>query len=199
MTSLDKLMEIDELDEFRLVGGTSLSLQMGHRESVDIDLFTDQEYGTVDFNKIDEILRKSFVYVDSLHLGDVTIGKSYFVGENRENLIKLDLFCTDSFVFPIVQHNNLRMASMEEIAAMKLEIIGQGGRKKDFWDLHELIGRYSLTELLEFYVRRYRYGYTQDEIKQKLRDFSQAEDDLPPICHKDKSWELIKLDFEDLV
>ena len=37
-------MELEELNSFRLVGGTSLSLQIGHRMSVDIDLFTDAVY-----------------------------------------------------------------------------------------------------------------------------------------------------------
>jgi hypothetical protein len=37
---------------FRLVGGTSLSLQLGHRMSIDIDLFTDADYGSIDFKAI---------------------------------------------------------------------------------------------------------------------------------------------------
>ena len=47
--TLLKLMDLPVLNDFRLVGGTSLSLMMGHRISVDIDMFTDQEYGSVDF------------------------------------------------------------------------------------------------------------------------------------------------------
>lgn len=53
--SLKQLMSIKEFDSFRIVGGTSLSLQLGHRESVDIDLFTDAEYGSLDFNKLEEV------------------------------------------------------------------------------------------------------------------------------------------------
>lgn len=41
---------------FRLVGGIALSLQIGHRMSVDIDLFTDAEYGSIDFKAIREFL-----------------------------------------------------------------------------------------------------------------------------------------------
>lgn len=47
------LMEAPIFDQFRLVGGTSLSLQVGHRMSVDIDLFTDSPYRSIDFNQID--------------------------------------------------------------------------------------------------------------------------------------------------
>ena len=46
-SSLQKLMNAEEFDSFSLVGGTSLSLRLGHRESVDIDLFTDAEYGSL--------------------------------------------------------------------------------------------------------------------------------------------------------
>jgi hypothetical protein len=42
---LIELMDIPELTKFRLGGGTALSLMRGHRKSVDIDLFTDEEYG----------------------------------------------------------------------------------------------------------------------------------------------------------
>ena len=38
---LHQLMELESLRDFRLVGGTSLALQRGHRRSIDIDLFTD--------------------------------------------------------------------------------------------------------------------------------------------------------------
>ena len=50
-------MEWKELKLFRLVGGTGLSLYRGHRESVDIDLFTDAPYDSIDFDKIDSFLR----------------------------------------------------------------------------------------------------------------------------------------------
>lgn len=42
---------------FLLVGGISLSLQLGHRMSVDIDLFSDHEYDSIDFQKIQSYLR----------------------------------------------------------------------------------------------------------------------------------------------
>lgn len=56
------------LDPFRLVGGTALSLQIGHRASVDIDLFTDVAYGSMDFQQIDDHLRHTFAYVSPAKL-----------------------------------------------------------------------------------------------------------------------------------
>lgn len=62
---LERLMALPLLSSFRLVGGTALSLMKGHRISVDIDLFTDQEYGTTDFSSIEAEIKKSFPIVDN--------------------------------------------------------------------------------------------------------------------------------------
>jgi hypothetical protein len=56
-TVLDQLMVNLLFASFRLVGGTSLSLQLGHRISVDIDLFTDAPYGSIDFDAINDYLK----------------------------------------------------------------------------------------------------------------------------------------------
>lgn len=62
---LADLMTADVFANFRLVGGTALSLYRGHRMSVDIDLFTDADYGSVAFNAIDSFLRSNYPYVDT--------------------------------------------------------------------------------------------------------------------------------------
>ena len=196
---LSALMTFDELISFRLVGGTSLSLLLGHRKSIDIDLFTDAEYGTIDFDVIDELFLNSFQYVEMGSGGNNSMGKSYFIGNNKDEIVKVDLFYTDPFVFPILDFNGIRLSHLEEITAMKLEVVGHTGRKKDFWDLHELMEYYSLPEMLEFYEKRYPYGYSKDEIVKKLTDFSEADSDFEPICLKNKYWELIKIDFEEKI
>ncbi len=152
---LNKLMAIDLLSSFRLVGGTALSLQLGHRMSVDIDLFTDAEYGSIDFEAIDQRLQKEFPYVEMLYFGNESFGKSYYIGENKENIVKVDLFYTDSFIQPIIQVENIRIASIEEISAMKIEIIGNDGRKKDFWDIHELLEILTLEQIIELFEKRH--------------------------------------------
>jgi len=197
--TLNKLMSIKEFDVFRLVGGTSLSLQLGHRESIDIDLFTDVEYGSIDFDRLENILIETFSYVDSLSIGFVGFGKSFFIGNNENESVKLDLFYTDAFVFPCVVEQNIRFSSIEEIAAMKFEVISRGGRKKDFWDVHELLEKYTLDEMMTFYMKRNPYGHSKSQLLNQIIDFSVAEDDFTPNCFKDKDWDIIKLDFEDLI
>lgn len=192
-------MKIGVLNNFRLVGGTSLSLQLGHRISADIDLFTDSDYDSINFEEIDQLLKETFEIVDMGYVGNKSIGKSYYVGTFAEDLVKLDFFYTEPFVFNMVQIDGIRLASLEEIAAMKLDLIGRGGRKKDFWDLHELLDRFSLNQMISFYENRYPYGHSKQDLVSQLCNFVEANDDFEPICLRGKYWELIKLDFEDLV
>jgi hypothetical protein len=198
-SSLKQLMLIEEFNSFRIVGGTSLSLQLGHRESIDIDLFTDAEYSSIDFSALEAKLIETFPYVDTTSVDLIGMGKSYFIGNNENELVKLDLFYTDPFVFPCILEENVRFSSIEEVAAMKFEVVGNGGRKKDFWDIHELLESYTLDEMIEFYLKRNPYGYSKDELLVKVVDFSNAEDDFTPNCYREKVWELIKLDIEKLV
>lgn len=198
-SSLKQLMSIEEFNSFRIVGGTSLSLQLGHRESIDIDLFTDAEYDSIDFAILEAKLIETFPYVDTTSVDLVGMGKSYFIGNNENELVKLDLFYTDPFVFPCILEENVRFSSIEEVVAMKFEVVGNGGRKKDFWDIHELLDSYTLDEMIEFYFKRNPYGYSKDELLVKVVDFSDAEDDFTPKCHREKVWELIKLDIEKSV
>ena len=182
-------------DPFRLVGGTALGLQRGHRKSVDIDLFTDADYQTIDFESIDSWLKSKYRYVDSNDIEPVGMGKSYFVGENENQCIKLDLYYTDTFINDPLIIDDIRMAIVEEIIAMKADIISRGGRKKDFWDLHEFIEEYSLDDILELHKKRYPYGHEPQLLRNKLIDFSLADHDFDPICLQGKHWELIKLDI----
>ncbi len=190
-------MGAKEFEGFRLVGGTSLSLQMGHRESVDIDLFSDLPYGSIDFNSIDNYLDKEFPYVDDIRELFPGMGKSYLIGKDKENAIKLDVFHTDGFIAPVKIKDGIRMATVEEIIAMKLDVVQREGRKKDFWDLHELLTVYGIGEMLELHQRRYPYGHDRNLILENLTNFERADEDFDPICLRGKYWEFIKEDIEE--
>lgn len=196
--ALQILMDAHELSSFRLVGGTSLSLQLKHRQSIDIDLFTDAGYGNVNFRTIDSFLKKKFNYTDFGNNQEESLGRMYFIGESVEKAIKLDLFYTDLFIRPPVIINNIRMAGAEDIAAMKLELISGGGRKKDFWDIAELLERYPLSDLISFYKEKYPF-FDYKKVLSGLTDFSLAEEMDDPLCLKNKVWELIKLDIREAV
>ncbi len=193
---LKTLMVADEFKEFRLVGGTALSLYRGHRESVDIDLFTDAVYGTIDFDAINIFLRNTYPYVDTSNDDLIGFGKSYFIGESAENSIKLDVFyANDSFIDNVVLIDNIRLASIDEIIAMKVDVVSRGGRKKDFWDIHELMNYYSADTMFALHEKRHPYAHKRDELKQKFKEFENADNDFEPICMRGKHWALIKLDI----
>lgn len=199
LSVLKTLMAAKEFEEFRLVGGTGLSLYRGHRESVDIDLFTDSPYGSIDFDKIDSFLRANYRYVDTSNDDIIGFGKSYFVGENEKNSIKLDLFYTDEFIDAVTVIDDIRLASVEEIIAMKLDVIQRGGRKKDFWDIHELMNEYSVVAMFSLHEKRYPYGHDKAVLKNNFVQFENADGDFDPVCLREKHWELIKVDITDFV
>lgn len=84
---------------------------------------------------------------------------------------------------------------MEEIIAMKIDIVQRGARKKDFWDLHELLHKYSLSQMIELHKTRYPFSHEESKIRTNFANFTIADDDFNPICLKGKYWELIKLDI----
>ena len=192
------MMNSPIFDSFRLVGGTGLSLQIGHRESIDIDLFSDINYGDIDFDQIDYYMRQRFNYVATTTMPPA-FGKAFFIGEDDEHTVKLDIFYTDPFIQPYIEIDTIRMASIEEIIAMKMDVIQRGGRKKDFWDLHELLPKYSIQQMIALHEKRYPYSHDKDTIIKNLTQFEYADDDLNPICLKGKYWEFIKDDFQELI
>ncbi|MGL5892305.1 MAG: nucleotidyl transferase AbiEii/AbiGii toxin family protein [Bacteroidia bacterium] len=197
--ALELLMQAPEFDMFRLVGGTALSLQRGHRMSVDIDLFTDAEYGSIDFKKLDLFLKSNFEIHDTGKDILPAIGKSYIAGKSENDLVKIDIYYTDPFIFPAVTVNKIRLASIEKIIAMKMDVIQRTGRKKDFWDLHELSNDYTFEQMLELHQLRYPYTHNRQEIIAKMADFDAADYDFEPVCLRGQHWELIKMNLADFI
>lgn len=193
---LQTLMEAEEFSTFRLVGGTALSLQLGHRISIDIDLFSDVSYGNIDFEKMDRFLENTFPYVEHLSILPA-LGKSYRVGNSKMDYVKVDVFYTDEFISEYLTVDGIRIASIEEIIAMKMEVIQNIGRKKDFWDIHQLLDQYSIHEMIDLHERRYPYSHDRELIIKNLTNFSLADNEPDPNCLEGKYWELIKLDIEE--
>ena len=87
---------------------------------IDIDLFTDAEYGSIDFDAIDNFLLATFKYVNS-HFGTLPgMGRSYLVSMDKENTVKLDIYYSmDRFIQPPLLVDGIRFATIEDIIAMK--------------------------------------------------------------------------------
>ncbi len=143
---LIKLMQHEDLKDFFLVGGTALSLRIGHRKSIDIDLFSLKEFNE---EKIAVILEKDFGFqVDFL-------GKNTLKGQI--NNIKIDLIThAYPFVKPLDNIEEIRIASLLDIAAMKLNaIVVNGTRLKDFIDIAFLSSSFSLDQMMQAYEIKY--------------------------------------------
>lgn len=192
---LKDFMEDEIFLPFRLVGGTALSLQIGHRMSVDIDLFTEADYGSINFEEIKNYLEYKYDYCSYRNIDRVGMGTYFEIGKAKNDYIKVDLFYTNKFIFDEVLIDSIRMASEEEIIAMKLDVILRNGRKKDFWDLHYYLNKYTIDEMISFYVKRYPYEDKIDSFKNQFLFFESADSDIDPNCLLNKSWEVIKLDF----
>lgn len=130
-STLEILMKSKEFSPFVLVGGTALSLHLGHRMSIDIDLFTDSEYGSIDFEELEIFLKDNFEYVDYFS-SIVSFGKSYSIGNTKDESIKLDVYYTDAFISNIQIIDGIRIASLDDIVAMKVDVVQRTGRKKIF-------------------------------------------------------------------
>ena len=198
--SLLTLMQAESLKDFRLVGGTALSLHLGHRISVDIDLFTDAAYGTIDFDSIDSFLQENFGSVMGAFGGNPGMGRSYLIGPDIDNPVKLDVYYSmDPFFQPLIEQDGVRMATVGEITAMKMDIIQRTGRKKDFWDLHELLDHYGIKDMIDLHRQRFEWTHDEPLILRNLMTFSGADHEPDPICLRGKHWAFIKEDIRDAI
>ena len=127
------------------------------------------------------------------------MGRSYYVGNSYDDYVKIDLMYTDSFICEVEIINGIRMAAVDDIVAMKMNVVLRGGRKKDFWDLHYLLNYYSLTQMLLLHEKRHEWEHNTLELIHNFTDFSIADKMLDPICLLGKDWDIIKLDLIEYV
>ena len=143
---IQELCSKPEMDNFILVGGTALSLQIGHRKSIDIDLFSSDAF---DVENMLEFLQKEFNYYNQARFKNSLLGS---IGN-----IKLDIISHQyHWLYPFTTVEGIRMAGTADIAAMKLNaIMGNGSRLKDYIDMAYLSSFYSLQQMLQFFETKY--------------------------------------------
>ena len=135
---LKKVMEMPAFQQFNLVGGTSLSLQIGHRISIDLDLFTFEDYNS----------QTMLNALETIGNVDILVDKPPFLQVKLDD-VKMDFL---KFPYPFVKEfkeiEGVRLVSIELIAVMKLLAIARRGVKKDFYDLYFLLENILWTKLL---------------------------------------------------
>ena len=173
---LKDLQSIPELADMRLVGGTALALQLGHRTSVDLDLF-----GSFD---------------DDISFKQVIAGRGHSVEGDIEGAVqtlmvdgvKVDLVNYKyPWLAPAIEESGVRLAAPDDIMPMKLSAAANRGRKKDFIDIATLLESHALADMLALYQRK----FSVTEISNALRGltyFDDAESDPSPRMFSDLTW-----------
>ncbi|MEQ1588130.1 MAG: nucleotidyl transferase AbiEii/AbiGii toxin family protein [Cyclobacteriaceae bacterium] len=143
---IQQLQALPELGEFYLVGGTALALQLGHRNSIDIDLFTKNDFTPESLLKL---VREDFSIEPSFATKNTLL--------SIINNIKVDFIChAYPLVLPPITEEGITFLSLQDIAAMKLNAISNSGKRlKDFIDVYFLLEHFSLHEMIEFYTVKY--------------------------------------------
>ncbi len=185
LSILKELLRIDELRDFSLVGGTALSLLYGHRESVDLDLFCSKAFEN---NVMIDCLKKSF--------GDK------FVMEQKPP--RFGIFCfIDGIKIDLIRHphplirpeqtiDGIKMFSTQDIIAMKVQAILGRGKKKDFWDIAELLQHFAVSDFIKFHKEKYATQNLLITVPQAITYFADAEESEDPISLKRQTWEQVK-------
>lgn len=132
---------------FYLAGGTALALQIGHRRSMDLDFYTKNNF---DYKKLRKELKKEFKEMIFLQ------------GEVDTLIVKIDQVAASFFhypyplIFPTVEFNNFpALASIKDIAAMKMIAIADRGIKRDFYDIYFLLEKFSMDRIFKWVKRKY--------------------------------------------
>ena len=178
---LRRLQRLPDLTSTRLVGGTALALHLGHRKSVDLDMF-----GT-----FDPIVSYRKLLADAGH--SVEGAENGTVQSLRVNNVKVDLV---NYPYPwldaAIEEENIRLAGLRDIAAMKLSAVANRGRKKDFIDVARLLDIFSLDQMLSLYKEKFSVSELSFPLR-GLMYFDDAEEDpMPEMFDSNFTWENVK-------
>jgi hypothetical protein len=142
-------MHDEQLKQFNLVGGTALALYLGHRKSEDLDLFSHQQFNKI---QLDKHLSSLYDFKNKNPESKSNLTLMGFIND-----VKVDCVWDDSLqVKPVYTQGSIRIASIFDIAAMKLKAILQSGtRLKDFVDVAFLSEKMTLRKMLDVFDEKY--------------------------------------------
>jgi len=188
---LKELQAKPYLKGFFLAGGTALALRIGHRKSVDLDLFSDFSF---DVLYMQENLSYDFDF-ELYYSANNTIKGSI-------NGVKVDVL---SHRYPVVDkpfvEEGIKIYSLPDIIAMKLNAIaGNGQRVKDFIDIYFLLKQFNIAQMVNFYKNKYSQ-YNEVIVLKSLVYFEDVDVTEWPVMIKEPKlkWEKIKRVLEQSV
>ena len=182
---LTELMQLDFLTDFSLVGGTALSLKYGHRISVYLDLFSEN-----DFNNSDIIdgLKKHYKSNFSLEGNIERFGIFCYLNDVKVDIVKHK----HPLIANVETIDGIRMYSSIDICAMKINAILGRGKKKDFFDIAELLKHFRIPEIIEFYEKKFSEQRLLISIPQAITYFEDADNSEDPVSLSNQTWEDVK-------
>ena len=182
---LNSLMAFESLKNFSLVGGTNLALRFGHRLSVDIDLFSNQEFDNIE---LANLLKEKFQH---LEFGNVLnkIGLFCYINSIKVDFVRHHYF---NLIGDIEEIDGVRMFSLRDVAAMKIFAMLKRPRKKDHWDIAEILKYMSLEEMIDAYFQKYPDKIILISIPRALTYTEDVEDDIDPVSLNGTTWDDIK-------
>ncbi|MCX6235072.1 MAG: nucleotidyl transferase AbiEii/AbiGii toxin family protein [Bacteroidetes bacterium] len=176
------------LQSFVLVGGTALALQIGHRRSDDLDLFTQTPFHP-------KVLAAELEHVINFKIiSEAESTLTILVNETPVDLLKYDY----PYVGELIHSDYLRLVSKEDIACMKLSAIASRGSKKDFFDIYFLLKYYTFEEMFGFYDKKYKSSERFHLLK-SLVYFDDAEKEPDPILLIPTDWISVKKKLQVVV
>lgn len=179
---LKELMTKSCLDSFALVGGTALALQLGHRFSVDLDLFTTEPF---DKDILLEDLKADFQVSVESESRNIVIT---YINDVKVDFVKVPY----PTLFPMQTVDAVRMLDLRDIAPMKLSAVTQRGSKKDFYDIYYLLKKMPLPVILNLYLDKFQ-NQTVFHVLKSLTYFYDAEKYPDPIVFDKKTtWDKVK-------
>ena len=184
-TILGEFTRSDLGTKFYLAGGTALALQLGHRLSLDLDFFSPTE----DIPTLRPALEKSLAMF-SPTLADSAWGNLVYLARD----IRIGFYGYGyEMVAPLVETQTARLASIEDIALMKLDALLARAARKDFYDLYFICQKIALQSILAMAPRKYpSVRDFETQTVKRLVYFENAEADLDPKLLSPADWKQVK-------
>jgi len=141
--------KLNNFDDFYLAGGTALSLQIGHRISIDFDFFSEKEIPEKLLDEVEKTFFDKKVVVSVNNPDELTV----FADEVKISFIKYPF----PVLFDFVEYEGVKLLNVKEIAATKAYTIGRRGTYKDYADLYFIISKdfLSLDKIIEISDKKY--------------------------------------------